>query len=124
MSNSLCSFFFKKIYLFYVYEYTIALFRDTRRGHQIPLHGCEPPCGCWKLNTGLLKEQSVLLTPEPSLQPTFEFLKLNVFHIVFIHRNAIPITTIMRLLVYSYGDLEAEGCSFYESVRGTSNASE
>jgi hypothetical protein len=25
------------IYLFYVYEYTIALFRHTRRGHQIPL---------------------------------------------------------------------------------------
>jgi hypothetical protein len=31
--------FFKKrfIYLFYVYEYTIALFKHTRRGHQIPL---------------------------------------------------------------------------------------
>jgi hypothetical protein len=25
------------IYLFYVYEYTIALFRHTRRGHQISL---------------------------------------------------------------------------------------
>jgi hypothetical protein len=30
-------FFFFKIYLFYVYECTIALFRHTRRGHQIPL---------------------------------------------------------------------------------------
>jgi hypothetical protein len=30
-------FLFLKIYLFYVYEYTIALFRHTRRGHQIPL---------------------------------------------------------------------------------------
>ena len=29
--------FFFKIYLFYVYEYIIALFRHTRRGHQIPL---------------------------------------------------------------------------------------
>jgi hypothetical protein len=31
--------------------------------------GCEPPCGGWELNSGPLKEQSVLLTTEPSLQP-------------------------------------------------------
>jgi len=31
--------------------------------------GCEPPCGCWELNSGPLEEQSVLLTAEPSLQP-------------------------------------------------------
>jgi hypothetical protein len=30
---------------------------------------CEPPCGCWDLNSGLSEEQSVLLTTEPSLQP-------------------------------------------------------
>ena len=31
--------------------------------------GGEPPCGCWKLNSGPLWEQSVLLTAEHSLQP-------------------------------------------------------
>jgi hypothetical protein len=31
--------------------------------------GCEPPCGCWELNSGPLEEQSVLLTTEPSIQP-------------------------------------------------------
>ena len=31
--------------------------------------GCEPPCGCWELNAGLLEEQPVLLSAEPSLQP-------------------------------------------------------
>jgi hypothetical protein len=31
------SLFFLKIYLFYVYEYTVAAFRHSRRGHQIPL---------------------------------------------------------------------------------------
>ena len=31
--------------------------------------GCEPPCGCWELNTGPLEEKSVLLTAEPSLLP-------------------------------------------------------
>ena len=29
--------------------------------------GCEPPCGCWELNSGPLEEQAVLLTAEPSL---------------------------------------------------------
>ncbi|XP_040599705.1 F-box/WD repeat-containing protein 4 isoform X6 [Mesocricetus auratus] len=31
--------------------------------------GCEPPYGCWELNSGPLEEQPVLLTSEPSLQP-------------------------------------------------------
>ena len=36
--------------------------------------GCEPPCGCWELNSGPLKEQAMLLTSEPSLEPpTFIF---------------------------------------------------
>lgn len=30
-------------------------------------YGCDPPCGCWKLNLGPLQEQ-VLSTAEPSLQ--------------------------------------------------------
>jgi len=30
--------------------------------------GCEPPCGCWELNSGPLEEQPVLLTTEPILQ--------------------------------------------------------
>ena len=30
--------------------------------------GCEPPCGCWELNSGPLEERLLLLTTEPSLQ--------------------------------------------------------
>ena len=42
-------------YLFNVHKYTVDLFRNTRRGHRIPItDGCEPPCGCWKLNLGPL----------------------------------------------------------------------
>jgi hypothetical protein len=29
--------FLLKTYLFYVYEYTVAVFRHTRKGHRIPL---------------------------------------------------------------------------------------
>jgi hypothetical protein len=44
-------------YSFYVYDYTVTVFRHTRRTHQIP-------CDCWDLNSG-----PVLLTAEPCLQP-------------------------------------------------------
>jgi hypothetical protein len=33
--------------------------------------GCEPPYGCWDLNSGPLEEKSVLLPAEPSLQPCY-----------------------------------------------------
>ena len=39
--------------------------------------GCEPPCGCWELNSGPLEEQSVLLITEPSLQPNTQVLGSN-----------------------------------------------
>jgi hypothetical protein len=54
-------FFFK----FYSYKYTVAIFRPTRLDPF--MDGCEPPCGCWELNSGPLEEPSVLLTEEPSL---------------------------------------------------------
>jgi hypothetical protein len=39
------------------------------------MDGCEPPCGCWDLNTWLLVEQSVFLTAELSYQPNMHILK-------------------------------------------------
>ena len=63
-------FLFLKIYLFIICVYTVAVFKYSRRGHQIFVtDGCEPPCGCWDLNSGPLEEQSVLLTAEPSHRP-------------------------------------------------------
>jgi len=58
----------KKTY-YYIYEYTVAVFRHTRRGHQIPLQmvvNHHVVAGSW--NSEPLEEQSVLLTTEPSLQ--------------------------------------------------------
>ena len=43
-----------------------------KRASDLITDGCEPPCGCWDLNSGPLEEQSVLLTTEPSLQ-TWDF---------------------------------------------------
>jgi len=56
---------------FMIYEYTVTAFRHTRRGLLVLItDGCQPPCGCWGLNSGPLEEQSVFLSTEPSLQPT------------------------------------------------------
>jgi len=41
--------------------------------------GCEPPCGCWDLNSGPLEEQSVLLTTEPILQLLISFFMVNFY---------------------------------------------
>jgi hypothetical protein len=46
---------------------TLQLSSDTQQRKSDPItDGCEPPCGCWELNSGPLE---VLLTTEPSLQP-------------------------------------------------------
>jgi hypothetical protein len=73
-------------YLFYLREYTVAVFRHTRRGHRIPFtDGCEPPNGCWELNSGPLKEQSVLLTTEPSFQLSYSYFnQINYYLIVLV----------------------------------------
>jgi hypothetical protein len=43
---------------------------------------CEPPCGCWDLNSEPSEEQSVLLAVEPSLQPPcFVFLKIYLVYV-------------------------------------------
>jgi hypothetical protein len=66
----------QKIYLFHVCEYTVAVFRHTRRGHWIPITGgCELPCGYWELNSGPLEKQSVLLPAEPALQHQMNYFK-------------------------------------------------
>jgi hypothetical protein len=54
-------FVFLKIYLFYVSEYTISVYQ--KRALNSITDGCEPPCGCWEMNSGPLEGQSVLLTP-------------------------------------------------------------
>jgi hypothetical protein len=45
-----------------------------RRTSDLITDDCEPPCGCWGVNSGLSEEQLVLLTTEPSLQLSVKFL--------------------------------------------------
>jgi hypothetical protein len=73
--------FFFKIYLFiYLFIYYMCVHCSYLQTHQKgaldPItDSCEPPCGCWELNSEPLEEQSVLLAAEPSLQP--DLFKIN-----------------------------------------------
>jgi hypothetical protein len=85
------SFLFKDLVII-ICKYTVAVFRHfffslqpcpacsgpahsgclqthQKRASDLITDGCEPPCGCWDLNSEAVEEQSVLLTTEPSLQP-------------------------------------------------------
>lgn len=44
---------------------------------ELELEPCESPCGCRKLNPGLLQEQLVLSVTEPALQPKLHLKKMN-----------------------------------------------
>jgi hypothetical protein len=67
---------FKDLFnFFYVSVHCCSLQRCHKRASDPITDGCEPPCGCWELNSGPLGEQSVLLTAEPSLQPDIYILK-------------------------------------------------
>lgn len=60
---------FKKICIyFYICEYTVCSSDTLEEGSDPITDGCEPPQGCWELNSRPLEEQPVLLTAEPSLQ--------------------------------------------------------
>jgi hypothetical protein len=66
------SFLFYFIFLRFIIisKFTVAVFRQhQKRMSELIMGGCEPPCGCWDLNSGPSEEQSVLLPAEPSLQP-------------------------------------------------------
>ena len=58
------------IFLFFFFKCRNALSECTptceKRASDPCIDGHEPSCGCWELNLGLLEEQSVFLTAEPS----------------------------------------------------------
>ena len=65
--------FFKYLF-YYVYSILSVCMPEGQKRAPDPItDGCEPPSGCWELNSGSLEEQAMLLTSEPSLQPVCVF---------------------------------------------------
>jgi hypothetical protein len=56
-----------------MYEHCHCLQTHEKRALDPMIDGCELPCGCWDLTSGPPEKQSVLLTTEPSHQPTREY---------------------------------------------------
>ena len=65
---------------------------------------CEPPCGCWDLNSGPLKAQSVLLPAEPSHQPNILIFKTLLIIITACAYLGVPVCTCVsqRRILYSW----------------------
>jgi hypothetical protein len=65
----------KKDLFIFMYGSTLcSLQTHQKRALDPTTDGCEPPCGCWVLNSEPPEEQSVLLITEPSLQPSIFLL--------------------------------------------------
>jgi hypothetical protein len=67
-------FFLKDLFIYYMKVHCSCLQTLQKRASDFIMDGCEPPCGCWDLNSGPSEEQSALLTTEPSRQPYFSAL--------------------------------------------------
>ena len=64
------SFFIFFRFIYYVYNILPPCMPACqRRAPDLITGGCEPPCGCWELNSEPLEEQPAFLATEPSLQP-------------------------------------------------------
>jgi hypothetical protein len=50
-----------------MYASTLCCLQTHQKRASDPIiDGCEPPCGCWELNSAPMEEQMVLLTTAPS----------------------------------------------------------
>ena len=89
-------FVFQRIYLFYVHEYTVSVFRHTGRGHQIPWLWAT----MWLLGIQLKtsgRADSMLLTTEPPLQvPPFKDLFIYYLFILCISSLSACIPTCQK----------------------------
>jgi hypothetical protein len=66
--------YFQILFILCMWVHCCCLQTPQKRALDPMTDGCEPPCGCWELNSGprgRAVSQSVLLTAEPSLQPLF-----------------------------------------------------
>jgi hypothetical protein len=59
--------FFLNLFILCMWVHCHCLQAHQKRASDSITDGCEPPCGCWELNSGSLEEQSMLLTSELSL---------------------------------------------------------
>jgi hypothetical protein len=80
-TNFVFFFPFKDLFILCIWVHCSCLQTHQKRASDPITDGCEPPCGCWELNSEPMEEQSVLLTIDPSLQPIFFQKKHYILHL-------------------------------------------
>jgi hypothetical protein len=64
--------------LFFIYEYTETVFRNTLEEGIKSHDACEPPGGCWELNSGFWQSRSISPAPKtPSFLSQSNFIDLS-----------------------------------------------
>lgn len=101
------------VYFSFVYEYR----QRSEEGIGSPrvglTDGSESPCGCWEANPGLLQEQQVLLTSEPSLQPPksmFLYSHLNIMGFLTHVHSHVVLHTVSCTIIISILNLYLRVC--------------
>jgi hypothetical protein len=79
-----CKYEKKVLSILFIWLHCSCLQTHQKRASDSITDGCEPPCGCWGLNSGPLEEQLELLTTEPSLQPFLLNFHLFILNFVFV----------------------------------------
>ena len=69
MIRTITEFLFLRFIYYYSLVHCSCLQMHQKRTSDLIMGSCEPPCGCWDLNSGPLEVQSVLLPTEPFHQP-------------------------------------------------------
>ena len=103
------NFFFFKIYLFIICKCS-CLQTLQKMESDLITDGCEPPCGCWDLNSRPSeshhqKSSRVLLPTEPSHQPpyltsNFSFKSLNPKHMKSFESHSIGLAFICAIVAF------------------------
>jgi hypothetical protein len=91
-ATSSASWFLLFSFLLCIWVHSSCLQTQQKRALDSITDGGEPPCGCWELNSGPLEEQSVLLSTEPSLQPTlfFFYFSLSLHPLMALFSSFLP----------------------------------
>ena len=99
LRQSFLSFFFLirlDLFILCMWVHCSCLQTHQKRASDPITDSCEPPRGCWELNSGPLGEQSMLLTAEPSLQSPWIVLSVSSWNSYLLW---LPTVVILKIFI-------------------------
>jgi len=76
--------------------------KKKKRASDLITDGCEPPCGCWELNSGPLEDQSVLLTTLSNPEESFkrDLVSSNIVYFGFFVSLSVYLSVFCFILLF------------------------